>query len=85
MDLALAIEKLVPSAEYFGTTFDNTEGSFDALIWTDKREKPTWEELVDAWYLVQEDLQAKEAAKEASRAKLEALGLTVDDLKNLGI
>jgi hypothetical protein len=48
MDLALAIEKLLPSAEYGGSTTANDEAAFDALVWTDARDKPTWAEIVAA-------------------------------------
>ena len=46
MDLALAIEKLVPAAEYSGSTTGNTEGAFNALRWHDSRPMPTWQELI---------------------------------------
>jgi hypothetical protein len=84
MDLALAIEKLVPSAEYFGSTFDNTEDCYDALDWKDERPKPTFTQLKNAWKIVEQDLETKKQVKEAALAKLEALGLTTEDLKALG-
>lgn len=45
MDVAIAIESLVPGAQYTGSLTDNTQEAFDALVWTDEREKPTWEAL----------------------------------------
>ena len=45
MDIALALEKIVPAAQYRGSLTDNTEESYNALIWEDSRQKPTWEEL----------------------------------------
>lgn len=53
MDLALAIENLVPSAEYGGSTTANTEEAFNALLWEDERTKPTWQEIQSAWIVVQ--------------------------------
>lgn len=53
MDVALAIEYLVPTAHYFGSLTGNTEAAFNALTWNDERQKPTWQELQDAWaYMV---------------------------------
>ena len=43
IDTALAIEKLVPSAEYFGVPKD--QSSYEAIRWLDERKKPTWAEL----------------------------------------
>jgi len=92
MDLAMAIDKLIPSAEYFGSTNDNTEEAFTKLNWFDKRKKPIWEEIVSAYELVKIDLQAEKemianlaAKKAAAEAKLAAIGLTADDLKALGL
>ena len=50
MDVALSIEKLLPAAEYFGSTSANTPEALAKLEWRDKRRgKPTWEELEIAW------------------------------------
>ena len=49
MDVALAIESLIPAAEYFGSTTANDQECFDALDWNDERPKPTWAELETAW------------------------------------
>lgn len=45
MDIALGIEALIPSAEYFGSTTKNTKEAFDDLNWFDKRAKPTWAQI----------------------------------------
>lgn len=45
MDIALAIEVLVPGAQYGGSLTANTRGAFDALRWEDVRQKPQWEHL----------------------------------------
>jgi hypothetical protein len=46
MDVALALHLLVPSAKYGGVLVENNKDSYAALAWNDKREKPTWEEIV---------------------------------------
>lgn len=43
MDISLAIEMLIPAAQYGGSLTDNTQEAFDALQWTDERTKPTWD------------------------------------------
>lgn len=48
MDLALAIDALVPAARYGGATTANDRAAFDALDWTDQRRKPTWDQIVAA-------------------------------------
>jgi hypothetical protein len=42
MDIALALEALVPGAEYFGSVSENTEAAYNALDWMDERTKPLW-------------------------------------------
>jgi hypothetical protein len=49
IDIALAIESLVPSAEYFGSTTENTKKSFDDLNWLDERPKPSWTAIQNAY------------------------------------
>ncbi len=49
IDVALAIEALIPGAQYGGSTTANTKKSFDDLRWEDQRAKPTWEALLSAW------------------------------------
>jgi len=89
MDLALAIEALVPSAQYFGSTTANTKDCFDNLDWKDSRTKPSWKQLQDAWVSLEPQLvaeaEAKAQAKATAEGKLAALGLTTDDLRALGL
>jgi hypothetical protein len=80
MDVALAIEALLPAAEYFGSTTDNTKKCFDDLNWLDERPKPTWKEIQDAFKTV-EIKQSTQAADKA--AILERIGLTADELKTI--
>lgn len=49
MDIALAIEALVPAADYFGSTTGNNKFDYEALIWNDSRTKPTWTALQSAY------------------------------------
>ena len=80
MDLSLAIEALVPAAEYFGSTTKNTKECFDELNWLDARLKPTWKQLQDAWVVLEPQLIAAEQAKAAQKAALlERLGITQDE------
>ena len=89
MDIALGIEALLSSAQYFGSTTANTKQSFDNIDWQDEREKPTWKQVQDAYAALPEEItnpQKFEAeAKAAAQAKLAALGLTVEDLQALGL
>lgn len=48
MDIAIVIEKLVPSANYFGSLTANDEAAYDALQWSDERTKPTFAQLIAA-------------------------------------
>ena len=58
--------------------------TYDGLTWLSDTPKPTQAELDAAWPAVQQAQQDAVAAKEAARAsgvaKLEALGLTVDEV-----
>jgi hypothetical protein len=49
MDVALAIEALLPAAEYFGSTTPNSKDCFDNLNWLDERPKPSWQDILDAY------------------------------------
>jgi len=48
MQLALAIEKLIPAAKYFGSVTANTKVAYTKLVWKDTRPKPTWIAIQDA-------------------------------------
>ena len=62
---------------------------FDTIIWVDDRPRCTKKQFTDgfakydAWKAEQD--AAKANAKTAAQAKLEALGLTVEDLQALGL
>lgn len=45
MDIALALDYLVPAAKYSGSLTANTQAAYDKITWTDSRPKPTWAQL----------------------------------------
>jgi hypothetical protein len=57
MDIALAIEALVPNADYFGSTTSNTKENYDALIWNDSRTKPNFADLKNAYDALAEEIK----------------------------
>jgi len=69
---------------YSGAQWSLSGNDYDTLIWHDDTPKPTQAELDAAWPAVQQAqadaVAAKEAAKQSGIAKLEALGLTVDEV-----
>lgn len=84
MDLALTIEALVPTAEYFGSTTDNTKECFDNLNWQDSRTKPTWKQLQDAWVTLEPKLLSEAETKaDAKAALLDRLGITAEEARLL--
>ena len=46
IDVALALEALIPSANYNGSLTENTQDAYEALRWNDLRDKPTWAQIV---------------------------------------
>jgi hypothetical protein len=83
--LAKAIWKLKPNAE-----FSFTDNDYSTINWIVlEGDAPTQKEVDAALELVKEEEAQAEAkalaAKTAAEAKLVALGLTVDDLKALGL
>jgi hypothetical protein len=61
----------------------------EITLWENSEAQPTEEEIAEAAPLWEKTLLAAEAAKEnakqTAQSKLEALGLTADDLKALGL
>ena len=55
MKVVLCIEKLIPNAQYFGSMTDDTKEYYECLDWRDTREKPTWNELKNAWKDVEDE------------------------------
>jgi len=66
MDIALAIEGIVPSAYYIGTFVDNTEEEYNNIEWLDDRDKPSWPEIVSKDSTIQLEL-TKEDQKDLVR------------------
>jgi hypothetical protein len=80
MDISLALEFIKPNAEYFGSLTDNTQDSYDNLVWLDELPKPTWDEIIAA----HESVIEASAAKDLERANLlERLGITEAEAKLL--
>lgn len=57
IDVALGIEALVPAAEYFGSTTENTKECFDDLNWLDARPKPTWKAIQEAYDALPDEIK----------------------------
>jgi len=74
----------VLQANYLGAQWSLSGNDYDTLVWHDDTTKPTQAELDAAWPAVQQQqadaVAAKEAARASGVAKLEALGLTVDEV-----
>ena len=80
MDIAIIL-----STKYIGSEWTLDGDSYQGLTWLSKSPKPTEEELQNLWSEVQAELatkaQAKIDAKASAIAKLEALGLTVEEVE----
>ena len=75
----------VLSANYAGAEWSLSGNDYATLVWHDDTPKPSKAELDAAWPAVQqarEDAEAaKVAAKQSAVSKLEALGLSVDEIR----
>jgi hypothetical protein len=80
MDIAIIL-----ATKYAGSEWILDGDSYEGLTWLSDSPKPTQEELEDLWPEVQAELaakaQAKIDAKASAIAKLEALGLTVEEVE----
>ena len=80
MDIAIIL-----SNKYTGQEWTLDGDSYEGLNWLSETTKPTEEELIDLWPDVQAELaakaQAQRDAKASAIAKLEALGLTVEEVE----
>jgi hypothetical protein len=80
MDIAAILVSKYPGCQ---STLDGD--SYEGLTWLSDTPMPTQEELEDLWPEVQSELaakaQAKIDAKASAIAKLEALGLTVEEVE----
>jgi hypothetical protein len=80
MDIAMIL-----STKYNGSEWIIDGDSYENLNWLSDTPKPTKKQLEDLWPSVQTELaakaQAKIDAKASAIAKLEALGLTVEEVE----
>ena len=84
MDISLTIEKLVPSAQYFGSLTSNTKEDYDKLDWQDQRTKPEWKDLQNVWVSLESQIKAEAEAKAAQKAALlERLGISESEARLL--
>lgn len=76
---------MILTISYKGSEWTLDGDNYSGLTWLSDAPKPTEEELLALWPTVQEEIaaeaQAKIDAKTSAIAKLEALGLTVDEIK----
>jgi hypothetical protein len=74
----------VLTANYLGSEWTLDGDTYEGLTWLSDTPKPSQAELDAAWPAVQQAqadaVAAKEAARASGVAKLEALGLTVDEV-----
>jgi hypothetical protein len=73
------------NSKYSGSKWTLNGDSYEGLTWLSKSKKPTEEELTNLWSEVEGELaakaQAKIDAKSSAIAKLEALGLTLEEVQ----
>ncbi|NWA03712.1 hypothetical protein [Pseudomonas gingeri] len=79
MDVALALDLLVPAACRGGSLTSNTREQYETLRWEDDRPQPAWEELESAWAAQQPEI-AREDFKETRRLAVAAIVVEVDGL-----
>jgi hypothetical protein len=76
---------IILSTKYFGSEWTLEGNDYDGLTWLSDTPKPTEEELEELWPTVQAELaaksQAKIDAKSSAISKLQALGLTVEEVQ----
>lgn len=74
MDIALCIERLVKSAKYGGSTTDNTEKAYESLRWEDERKKPSWQDILDVWAVIEKEPEVeKETTEQLIERKIKEL------------
>ena len=80
MDIATILD-----LKYFGSQWTLNGDSYEGLTWLSDTPKPSEEELQNLWPEVLAELQAKEQAKIEAKnsaiSKLQALGLTVEEVQ----
>jgi len=80
MDIAAIL-----SSKYQGSEWTLDGDDYEGLTWLSETTKPTKKQLEDLWPAIQAeivaDAQARIDAKTSAIAKLQALGLTVDEVE----
>lgn len=80
---------LILTTNYSDSQWSLNGEDYEGLDWLSDTPKPTKSELDSQWVEVQEFVeaqkQAKIDAKLSAEAKLEALGLSIEDLRALGL
>jgi hypothetical protein len=75
------------SRKYSESEWSLNGDEYSGLIWYSDTLKPSKATLDNLWPVVQEEIAAEKVTKEtqtnAALAKLEALGLTAEDIKNI--
>ena len=51
IDIRLALENLGTGWQFGGSVTAGTQDAWDAVVWEDERDKPTWDELLEAHIL----------------------------------
>jgi hypothetical protein len=76
---------IILSSKYEGSEWNLNGDSYEGLTWLSNTPKPTQKQLEDFWPDVEAELQAqaqaKIDAKTSAISKLQALGLTVDEVE----
>jgi hypothetical protein len=76
---------IILATKYQGSEWTLDGDSYEGLTWLSDTPKPTKKQLEDLWSVVQAEIaakaQAKIDAKASAIAKLEALGLTVNEVE----
>jgi hypothetical protein len=76
---------LILASKYVGSEWTLNGDLYEGLTWLSDTPKPTQKELSDLWPEVEAELAAKAQAridaKASAIAKLEALGLTVEEVE----
>ena len=77
MDIALAIEHLVPQAKYGGSVTANTKEAYEAITWNADRKKPSWSDIQRAYALATveqaKELKAQETTEQLIERKIKEL------------
>jgi hypothetical protein len=76
---------IILTNKYAGLEWTVNGEDYEGLVWLSETPKPTKKQLEDLWPTVQAEIQAKAQAKIDAKAsaiaKLQALGLTVDEVE----